>query len=209
MTTGDGPAPGRRAGGDGSGGPGRPRDARRHAAVLAATRELLANRGYPALTFSDVAERAGVTRQLVHRWWPGKAELVAEALFTAPVAAAWPTDYAGPLAADLRRLIKAMVDYACLPDVRAGIMGLMADAVPSTELRGLEDGLLGPLRRSFATLVENAVARGEAHDGIDLNLTLNTLRGAVLMHLIADFTPPEAIVDHLSELAYWALRRPR
>ena len=44
----------------------RPRDARRHEAVLAATRELLAELGYTALTFSEVAKRGGVTRQLVY-----------------------------------------------------------------------------------------------------------------------------------------------
>ncbi|WP_238429586.1 TetR/AcrR family transcriptional regulator [Frankia nepalensis] len=188
-------------------GPGRPRDTRRHAAVLAATRDLLARGGYTALTFSDVAERAGVTRQLVHRWWPDRPALVAEALFTAPAAADWPTAYEGPLAADLRRLLSAMVDYACRPEVRAGVLGLMADAVPSAELTNLEDGLLGPLRRSLGALVDAAVARGEARDEIDVGLTLNTLRGAVLMHLIADLTPPEVIVDHLTSLTLWAFRR--
>jgi AcrR family transcriptional regulator len=173
--------------------------------VLAATRELLAEVGYPALTFSLVAERAGVTRQLVHRWWDGRPALVSEALFTAPDVT-WPTAYDGPLEADLRTFVTALVDYACRDDVRAGVTGLMAETDVDTELPGLEDGLLRPLHASLAALVETGVARGDTRPGIDVTLTLNTLRGAVTMQLLADRTRPDVVIDHLTELTSWAFR---
>lgn len=186
---------------------GRPRDSRRQEAVLEATRQLLAEVGYPALTFTDVAQRAGVTRQLVYRWWSGRPALVSEALFTSPVLA-WPMTYAGPLEADLRAFVTAVVDYACRDDVRAGVMGLMAEADAATELPGLQEGLLEPLGASLRALVDEAVARGEARAGIDVTLTLNTIRGAVTQHLFADQTPRDVIIDHLTELTTWAFRLP-
>lgn len=67
---------------------------------------MLALEGYAAVTFSEVAQRAGVTRQLLHRWWTARASLVSEALFTSPEAT-WPTAYDGPLESDLRRFITA------------------------------------------------------------------------------------------------------
>jgi len=172
--------------------------------VLAATRTLLASGGYSALTFSEVAQHAGVTRQLVHRWWSAKSALVSEALFTAP-GTTWPTTYDGPLEADLRRFLTALVDYACRDEVRAGVIGLMSDAETVTELPGLEEGLLHPLEESLRALVDAGVERGEARPDVDVRLTLNTLRGAVTMHLIADLTPRDVIVDHLTDLAHGAL----
>ena len=179
----------------------------RHDAVLTATRDLLATVGYTSLTFSDVARQAGVTRQLVYRWWPAKASLVSEALFSGGVGAL-PESYAGPLDADLRLLIQAIVDYACRRDVRAGVAGLMADADADTPLPGLAEGLLQPLRDSLTVLIESGASRGDTRSNIDIDLTLNTIRGAVTMHLIADQTPPDVVVDHVSQIMTWALEQP-
>jgi len=81
----------------------------------------------------------------------------------------------------------------------------MADADASTPLPGLVDGLLAPLRTSLARLIAAGVARGDAHGDLDTDLTLNTIRGAVTMHLLADQTPPDVVVDHLSQLMARAL----
>ncbi|MFE3000763.1 TetR/AcrR family transcriptional regulator [Nocardia sp. NPDC059246] len=189
---------------------GRPRDTARHRAVLTATRELLGAHGYAGLNYSDIASRAGVTRQLLYRWWPNRAALVSEALFANPEDH-WPARYPGPLAADLRLFIAALVDYICRPDVRAGILGLMTEADHVTDMPGLEAGTLGPLETALRTIVDAAHERGEIDcgsaedDPIDPRLTLNTLRGAVVMHLIADQTPPDLIIGHLTQLTVRAL----
>ncbi|MGV0717754.1 TetR/AcrR family transcriptional regulator [Mycolicibacterium sp. XJ662] len=175
--------------------------------MLSATRELLDERGYTALTFSEVAKRAGVTRQLVYRWWAVKASLVSEALFGFGTPE-WPTSYSGPLGADLRMFVGAIVDYACRADVRAGIAGLMTDADPDTPLPGLVEGLLAPLRTSLRALVDAGVGRGDTRPDVDIDLTLNTIRGAVTMHLLADQTPPDVVVDHVTQLMTWALTQP-
>ena len=187
----------------GDAGPGRPRSVERHEAVLAATRSLLAEEGYSALTFSAVARRAQVTRQLVNRWWPLKASLVSEALFGSGVEP-WPTTYVGDLRADLRTFIGAIVVYGSRPDVRAGVAGLTADADADTPLPGLVEGFLVPLHDSLLALLE----ANDTRESIDVPLTLNTIRGAVVMHLIADRTPPDVVVSHLTDTMFWALRNP-
>ena len=58
---------------------GRPRDKRTHDAVLAATRAILLEHGYPALTIEAVAARAETARTTVYRSWPTKGELVLDA----------------------------------------------------------------------------------------------------------------------------------
>src|SRR5438105_4395585 len=61
-------------------GPGRPRSAEAHAAILAATLHLLIEQGFNGLTMEAVAARAGVGKATVYRRWPSKVPLVVEAL---------------------------------------------------------------------------------------------------------------------------------
>ena len=72
-------------GGSAKSAPGRPRDGRIDAAIIAATRELILETGYPALTLSAIAARAGTTTAALYRRWSSKAQLVHEAVLEAEV----------------------------------------------------------------------------------------------------------------------------
>ncbi len=58
---------------------GRPRSEQARTAILHAVDDLLVEVGYSALTMKGIAERAGVGRQTVYRWWSTKAEVLFEA----------------------------------------------------------------------------------------------------------------------------------
>src|SRR5687768_9098154 len=60
--------------------PGRPRDPKLDEAILAATLQLLASDGYEGLTIEAVAAMAGVGKASVYRRFPGKEQLVVEAV---------------------------------------------------------------------------------------------------------------------------------
>jgi AcrR family transcriptional regulator len=59
---------------------GRPRSDVARLAVLHAVDDLLVEQGYAAMTMRGIAERAGVGRQTVYRWWSTKAEILLEAV---------------------------------------------------------------------------------------------------------------------------------
>ncbi|CAL9331202.1 hypothetical protein SUDANB15_00071 [Streptomyces sp. enrichment culture] len=59
--------------------PGRPRSEVARVAVLRAVDDLLVEIGYSAMTMKGIAERAGVGRMTVYRWWPTKAHILIEA----------------------------------------------------------------------------------------------------------------------------------
>ena len=61
---------------------GRPRSEPARQAVLEAVDDLLVEVGYAAMTMRGIAERAGVGRQTIYRWWSGKAEILLEACVT-------------------------------------------------------------------------------------------------------------------------------
>lgn len=58
---------------------GRPRSEDARLAVLRAVDDMLVEEGYAAMTMKGIAERAGVGRQTVYRWWSSKAEILLEA----------------------------------------------------------------------------------------------------------------------------------
>jgi len=101
---------------------GRPRSEQARDAVLHAADDLLLEVGYAALTMKGIAERAGVGRQTVYRWWSTKAEI----LFEASVAdaeeelAVPPADSAGDeLVAYLEALVRFLTGSAAGAAYRA------------------------------------------------------------------------------------------
>jgi AcrR family transcriptional regulator len=59
---------------------GRPRRPSARPAIVEATLELLAERGFQAATIDAIAARAGVGRNTIYRRWSSKEELIADAL---------------------------------------------------------------------------------------------------------------------------------
>jgi len=59
---------------------GRPRDPALDEAIILATRRRLVLDGYSKMTLGDIAADAGVSRPTLYRRWPGKFELVVDAL---------------------------------------------------------------------------------------------------------------------------------
>lgn len=59
---------------------GRPRDPDRDQAILAATRELLAERGYAGVSIEAVAAKAGTAKTTIYRRWQDKHDLLVAAL---------------------------------------------------------------------------------------------------------------------------------
>jgi AcrR family transcriptional regulator len=49
-------------------------------AVLEAADDLLAEKGFAAVTMEGIAARAGVAKQTIYRWWATKTDVLLEAL---------------------------------------------------------------------------------------------------------------------------------
>ncbi|MGH8983405.1 MAG: TetR/AcrR family transcriptional regulator [Acidimicrobiia bacterium] len=186
---------------------GRPRDAERHRATIAATVELLREVGYDRLTIAEVARRAGVGRQLIYQWWGTKALLVQEALFERDPRA--PRSYPGPFATDVRLLVEEMVDHFSRREMRRGLPGLMTEMASNRSLRTAADTrYVTPLQARYARVVQAAIDRGDVQPETSASDLLDTLRGAVIFHLQLRPTRPRAqLVDHLVDLVVHGVER--
>lgn len=81
--------------------PPRRRSERSRIAIVAATRELLLERGFDGLTIEAVAARAGVGKQTIYRWWPSRPALVADVMLEDADTIITPVSDSGDPAADI------------------------------------------------------------------------------------------------------------
>ena len=89
---------------------GRPRSEPARQAILAAATDLLLTRGVSAVSMDAIAERAGVSKATIYRWWPTKETLALDALYDQlSEPSAEPPD-TGILAGDLTVLLTGWVE---------------------------------------------------------------------------------------------------
>jgi AcrR family transcriptional regulator len=113
--------------------PGRPRSADADAAILAAARAVLAEHGWEGTSLGEVAARAGVAKTTLYRRWPGKAELVLDAMAEL-FDTLRPVD-AGSLRADAEAAIRDLVAVLSLPETRAAFLALVTESARDPRLR--------------------------------------------------------------------------
>ena len=167
---------------------GRPRDPAAGRAILDATIDLLAEKGYSCLTIDEVAHRAGVSKATIYRRWHSKLPLVLEAVQDGADSKV-PVPNTGTVEGDLLAVVESYVEVLTTP-LGVALARLLADAAPDPVLRSaVHEGLVLRRQRALRTILERGVATGEiradAHDDLDLVLELGS---AALLHrlLVSD-----------------------
>lgn len=142
-------------------------------AVLAATRDLLIERGYAATSIDLIASTAGVSRPAVYRRWESKAHLVHEAVFP-DLGPESPLD---DFTAEITRLCHGAVRMYGDPAVREAIPGLLTDLRANKSLRRvLRDRLEAAARGDLAARLDDAVAAGTA-SSVDPDTLMDVIAG--------------------------------
>jgi AcrR family transcriptional regulator len=164
--------------------PGRPRSEQARRAVLDAAVGLIEESGYGRLTLDGIARRAGVSRQTVYRWWPGKAEIVLEALNDAASAIA-PAPDSGSLETDLRTLLRRTIKGATGRNARM-LAALMAEAQLDEDFaESFRSGFLARRRRVLRDTLERGRARGEIGDSADLDFLVDLAFGTLWYRILS------------------------
>ena len=183
-------------------GPGRPRDTSIDERALAATRELLVQRGFEATTIRAVAERSGVHSSAIYRRWPSRIELIEEATF--PGLSPLSVQPSGDLRRDLRRFLRAYLAAFSAPAARAAAAGLFAHRQTSALPRPTEQYLRVSARPQFQEILR-AAPPGSIDPAVDPDDVFDMLLGAVLTRTLLYTTtarerPAERIVEMIMRL---------
>ncbi|MFD5823942.1 TetR/AcrR family transcriptional regulator [Lentzea sp. NPDC060358] len=137
---------------------GRPRSEQARAAILHAVDDLVVELGYSAVTLKGIAERAGVSRQTVYRWWSTKAEILLEASATDARQELEVPHRQDPVD-DLTAYLDALIVFLTTSDAGRAYRALVGeaqhDATVGELLRGND-----PIGDSAAVVLERALPAG-------------------------------------------------
>ena len=170
---------------------GRPRSETSRQAILAAAYEIVATRGYAAMTIEQVADAAGAGKATVYRWWAGKADLAVAAFFASTEPELRFPD-TGSAREDFRVQIVELANF--LRGSRGRVLAAMlGGARGDPELASaLGRRWRTPRRQWGYARITRAVAAGECWPGIDLAAALGALYGPLYTPLLFDEDVPSA-----------------
>ncbi|MDQ0993109.1 TetR/AcrR family transcriptional regulator [Streptomyces sp. V3I7] len=186
---------------------GRPRSAAADTAILAATREALVELGWSKLTLGDVATRAGVAKTTLYRRWPGKYELVVDAV--AELFDELQVPDRGSLAADIEGVVLQFAAILNRPEARNGLIAVVAEATRDEALRErLRASVVDRQKRLVHEGRARAERRGELPPEPDpeaaaraVDLIYDVVAGAVVHRmLVSDEPADEAWVRSFTSL---------
>lgn len=158
-------------------------------AILGAAGAMLFDGGLAGLTFDKVAQRAGVSKMTLYKWWPSPGALAFEA-YSVAVGPRLAFDDTGDVAHDLRAQLHAFVRL--LTTERGGpvIAALIGAAQGDDDLAAAFDAeYIGPRRRLAVDRIRRAQERGQIAAEVDPEVVVDQLWGACYHRLLLPGPP--------------------
>lgn len=162
---------------------GRPRNVETQKSILSASYDLLLESGLGTVTVEKIAERAGVSKATIYKWWTNKADVVMDG-FLAAAAARLPVPDTGSVFNDI--LIHA-TSLARFLTSREGkiIRELIGEGQFDLGLaEAYRTRYFHPRRLEAKQLLERGVHRGELRENLDLDLSIDLIYGPIFYRLL-------------------------
>ncbi|MER5442739.1 TetR/AcrR family transcriptional regulator [Streptomyces sp. NPDC002790] len=177
---------------------GRPRSAAADEAILEATRAALVELGWSKLTLGDVATRAGVAKTTLYRRWPGKSELVVDAVAVLFDELELPDR--GSLAADVEGVVRQFAAILGRPETKTALMAVVAESTRDAPLRDrIRTSIVDRQKRLVLEGRARAERRGELPSAPDpaaaaamADLIFDVAAGAVVHRTLVSAEPADA-----------------
>lgn len=157
-----------------------PRVARTRAVVLDAAADMLAERGYAGLTMDALVERTGVSKTTMYKHWPSRTALIAATVRRLATAPAIPDT--GSVRDDLIAMALDSLDVYQGPRW-SGLASVLEAAGHDPDLRDALQSVPAAGIGSVRTVLERAVQRGQLRPGIDPEIAVTVLVGAIFFRL--------------------------
>jgi AcrR family transcriptional regulator len=164
---------------------GRRRDSTKHQAILQATRELLAEKGYGALSLKSIASRSKVSRNVLYNWWDGDIRrIIEEALL--PNVETWTMPDNGNFKQDIEQFIELTIDAFHKPNVLKGFLILKSViADDKDQLIQTSRYFRAPHAKLLGRIIKNAEQRDEITTGLEPKHIAQMISGSVMQFAIS------------------------
>lgn len=158
---------------------GRPRSVQAHRAIIDATLEVFAEAGAEGLCIEKVAAKAGVGKATIYRRWPGKEDLLLDAI--SAMRSPLPKPKGESVREDLAALVDAIGRESSDPRRARQFALLLGEgaAYPRLLERYVET-VVEPRREVVRSVLKRGVATGELRDEANVEAAVDMLTGAVL-----------------------------
>ncbi len=159
-----------------------------HAAILDAVYELLQERSVRDLTMEAVANRAGVGKPTLYKWWPTKAALVL-AMFQERIAVALPPPSIGTAEETIRDMARALIG-----PLNGQLGKVLSELIAEGQsepaiLRELFDKHIRGHHEANAADIERGKTSGELASDADPELIIDAVFGAIFYRLLFRTSP--------------------
>lgn len=182
---------------------GRHRSVEAEAAILKATLYLLARQPLRRITTDAIAQRAGVSKATIYKWWPNKSMVALDA-YLADMTEQVATPDTGSAETDFTLQLKSVTAFYISPLGR--LFGqFLAEGQSDPEFLALfRERFLSARRDAARVMWQRGVERGEICDDIDSDTVLDLIYGPLVFRLLAGHGP---LNEHEAEKVVTAVFR--
>jgi AcrR family transcriptional regulator len=159
--------------------PGRPRSEQAEQAIIEATLDVFAEKGFEGVCVELVAARAGVGKATIYRRWPNKEELLLAAF------ASLKSPFPEPKGVSVRDDLLAMVEVMCADKAdprkarRYALLLGEGEKYPRLMAR-YKETVVQPRRDAMRAVIRRGVETGELRPDTDVEIAMLSLAGAIM-----------------------------
>jgi AcrR family transcriptional regulator len=167
---------------------GRQRSVAAEAAILTAAIELIQEKPLSQVTAEAIAQRAGVSKATIYKWWPNKNRVALDAFLSRSRTEIPSSDTGSALRDFTEQLVGATRFY----NSAGGRMlcQFIAEGQSDPELLALyRERFLDSRRQAVRELWERGVARGEIRPDLDPDLVIDLIFGPMFYRLLVGHGP--------------------
>ena len=168
--------------------------ARNENEIVGATIELLENINYSSLTIEAIAERSGVAKTTIYRWWNHKSDLVFEA-FIAKTQTLFEFDLTKSIHQNFVQQLLTLTNV-----LESGIGRAMLTVIAEEKEIAAEflNAYLAPRRAETKKMLQTGIDTGEIQDNLDFEIILDMLYGPIYFKFILfNRVPDQAYIESL------------
>lgn len=185
--------------------PGRPRSEDSKRAILDATRRLLTQVSVQKISIEAIARKAGVGKTTIYRWWPNKAAVVMEAIFSQPAfhnIIPTPRNAVEGVTVQIEKLCRQLSG-------KSGrlVAEIIGEAQPDPEaLKIFITSFLQDRYNTLNSYIEGGKQTGEFDAALDTDSAIDVVLGPIFFRLISGQELDDGFVEDMTGMLIKALR---
>ncbi|WP_445492548.1 TetR/AcrR family transcriptional regulator [Niallia sp. 03133] len=162
---------------------GRPRSEKTKTDILTASYDLLIENGFKAITVEKIAEKAGVSKATIYKWWPNKAAVVIDSFLNA-TSDKLPIPNTGSTIEDMFIQVNNFVQF--LISKKGNVIAeIIAEGQFDSKLADIyRQAYFKPRRSISKQILERGISRGDLRKDLNIELTIDLIWGPVFYRLL-------------------------